>query len=1207
MATVIQKNYSDIRPVKFSLRDKDRSLDLSVPAKYISQQGCNFLEYKFLTNLNDIKNKNYTTNYLTDTKSESEIFDLNFGDNINTSFITTLEFGSNKYLTISKTNTSLSATAEVAALSTGNDNMLNTQSFVVNLSTSSVNNKSVCQIWAYDGMHKKYLVQRGTNQTVHPEIIFDTLNPTIEGLGRATFDIVLDKNRLLLSLFDDTNFSTDVGVKNTQFIVTSTASILSALSGIDQAKAAAAAITISSNAIADTNYNKYSNNFVYYTSDMLVDSVSSLPEQKYNFLFYNNYESNYLSGSDIYGQVSYFNLKNQISNNNNVNKKLPFDLPQQQRYYNSILNNEIEETSEENLKLSYNLYTAEYKFDPDRYTKFTLPSNILPFKTININDANFQGAGAYAAGSPYYSDRIYKLLDETNSNVVNEENGQFLCSWLYDDGDTGVWLDRYYLPDFTTSPLSATMRGKLNTYNTSVLEISSAYGLGDTNMYYYDVRSTLALEPNNTLYYARIGKSYISKTLNGLSDRVVKTDLNLNSILTENIISNQHRITFDGTQYDKFTFPSPLDTDQGSISISFSLNTPSISATKAHQLIGNLYNTGISVMKNFYFTPFVILQNGNSLNYYDNNFNLIRSNTFSMLSTISDVCYQTQAGDAVLIGSNSDGFKILRVNYNGDVIREATHSLAQELASSEYTSRVFFGVGSRARFYADDDAYNMDLQTLQIDKVQSVNGESAILSAVGTDIAEVSGLKGVNIDGKYAASLSAATGPGASDGTAVLFTEYSTNNQFRAINALADRIWDINAYDDKLYIQSDKLYVFNTDRELLSAISLSTRAVSGYKIDFISEDYAVNPIVFSRDINNNLIVDKIITTENNTVSTYSLGIPSIDLGHPTSPIAGNFVSPTNLHSLEDTFRTYEDKFCFVSRFDNEIAKQNKRSPWDTYTPVWSAFQSGHWNVDYTGTGETLIDNSSVHIINGIRNGHNCVQIDLDLITGKIRILVNGEETTTFTINAGIKPLKNYLYNDFYIGVPNFSTGSIIDYKSKNVSLARNAIIGHLNVFDTTLDTDILKYLYLDCVSEIDPVNFDVTTSARNNVETINNFYSYKIPGNLSNKIKLLIKNGNLNLKEQAIITETLRKKITKFLPASININDIDFDFRIGNDQPADEPVPLLLQPSLPITGAPFSNVFDPGSFISVEVSTFHFSSEPILFDRDGVTSFIMVI
>ena len=161
------------------------------------------------------------------------------------------------------------------------------------------------------------------------------------------------------------------------------------------------------------------------------------------------------------------------------------------------------------------------------------------------------------------------------------------------------------------------------------------------------------------------------------------------------------------------------------------------------------------------------------------------------------------------------------------------------------------------------------------------------------------------------------------------------------------------------------------------------------------------------------------------------------------------------------------------------------------------------------------------------------------------------------------------------------------------------------MFDTTLDTDILKYLYLNCVSQIDTVNFDVVTSARNNTETINNLYSYKIPGNLSNKIKILIKNGNLNLKEQAVITEALKKRLTRFLPATININDVEFDYRIGNDQPADEPVPLQLQPTLPGTGNSFSNVFDPGTYISVEVTSPEL--EPVLFDRNDTTAFIMII
>jgi hypothetical protein len=1204
MATVIQKSYSDIRPIRFNLRDRDRSLDLSVPGSYASQQGANFLEYEFLTKLNDVKNKNYTSNYLTDTKTEAEIFDLNFDENINNSFITTLKFGNDdtKYLTITKDNTSLSSQTTLSALSTDEDNIYTTQSFVIDLSSNDVN-EPVCQIWTYDGLYKKYLVKHGTDHAVVPEIIFDTVNTSAPGgIDRATFNISFDGNKGLLSLHGTTN----VGPTTAQFIIVPTSTGLSAISGFDNTSLSAAVFDVQNYASLDTDYSKYSNNFVYYTSGTNIDTVSSIPSQKYNFLFYNNYEENYLSGDKVFGQLSYFNLKNQISNNNNVNKRLPFIDPQQQRYYTSILNNETEEISEEDLKLGYNFYTTEYKFKPDRYTKFVLPANILPFKSINVNDANLQESGAYAAGSPYYSDRIYKLQDESNANTRNEENGTFLCSWLYDDGERGIWLDRYYIPRGTIPPLSGILISPKNSYDTQIQQISSAIGIGGTNMYYYDVKSTLSLEPNSTYYYARIGKSYVSKTLNGLSDKVVKTSLNINSINTESIAFNQDRIFFDGSVYDEFIFPSQLDSDQGALSLSFHLNVPSLSAAKAHQLIGNLYNTGISIMKNFYFTPFVILQDGNSLKYYDNDFNLVRTNTFDTLTSINDVCYMTQAGDAVLIGGSSTGSKILRVNYNGDIIRESSHSLAVALADSGYTSRVFYGVGSTVMFFSPNARYNLDLQTLSIDDFPVIPGaESGILSAAGrSGIGAVSGLKGVNIDGRYAASLSAATGQGAAAGTAILFTEYESNEQFRAINSIYERIWDINAFDDKLYVQSDKLYVFNTDRELLSTINLSTSAVSGYKIDFITEDYVVNPIVFSRDINNNLIVDKIITTENNTVSTYSLGIQAIDLGHPTSPIPGNFVSPTNLHSLEDTFKTYEDKFCFVSRFDNEKALQVERDPWDDFESYWNDFGSGSWNVNYLGAGATLVDNSTIHIIEGIRDGHNCIQVDADLVTGRIRIFVNGVETTTFTINAGIKPLKNYLYNNFYIGAPNFSISSIVDYKSSSVSLARNATLGNINVFDTTLDTDILKYLYLNCVSQIDTVNFDVVTSARNNTETINNLYSYKIPGNLSNKIKILIKNGNLNLKEQAVITEALKKRLPRFLPATININDIEFDYRIGNDQPADEPVPVQLQPSLPGSGSP-SNVFDPGMYMSIEVTSPEL--EPVLFDRNNTTAFIMII
>jgi hypothetical protein len=1203
MATVIQKNYSDIRPIKFSLNDRDRSLDLSIPSAYATQQGSRLLEYNFLVNSNDVKNKNYTANYLTDTKTETEIFDLNFGTHLNNSLITSMKFSddSSKYLTILKNNSSLSSTAALSALSSEDEDLFTTQSFVIDLSSCDSGSHSCCRIWTYDGLYKKYLVQRYVHEISQLDIFFDTINSTIDpAYSRATFNISIDKDTALLSLYGNTQ--TIPSLSSTQYVIGTTASTLTAVKSFNSTELADAAFEfVNSNVIKD-DYSLYSNNFNYYNSDLTINEDKTIPNQKYNFIFYNKYEKNYLSGDDVIGSLSYFNLKNQISNNHNVNKDLLFKDPQEQRYYTSILNAETQETSEENLKLNYNFYTTEYRFDPDKYTKFKLPDNILPFKSININDANFQGAGAYAANSPYYSDRVYKLLNESNNNTRNEDNGNLLCSWLHDDGVNGTWYDRYYLPNYRTKLTALT--GTVNPYTTQIQQISSMYGLADNNMYYYDVRSTLSLEPDNTYYYARIGKSYINKTLQGVSDKLVKNSLDIKSTVTDSILSDQSKIFFDGKSYDEFKFPTLLTADQGAMSLSFGLNIPDIAAAKAYQLIGNSYNVGMSITKNFYFTPFIILPDGNSLNYYDENLRLIKTNAFPSISGIKDVCYLTQSGDTVLVCEDNSGGKLLRVNFNGDVIRESTHSLSQQLVNSNYTSRVFYGIGSRALFHGPAGTFNLDLQTLSIDNISPPVGESVVLSAANSFPVAISGYRGVNIDGTYAASLSSiASGP-AAGGTNVLFTDYRTGESFDAIQFNTE-VYDINAYDSKLYIQANnKVYVFSTERDLLSTINLSTSAVSGYKIDFISEDYTVNPIIFSRDINSNIIVDKIITSDNNTISSYSMSISSTDTGWGYMQRPGYFISPTNLHSLEDTFKDYEDKFCFVTRFDNEEAEQAAVPVWNENIEKWQTFESGNWNVNYTGTGATLVDNSSINIIEGIVNGHNCIQLDLDLVTGAVNVYTNGMLTTSFEIYTGIKPLKNYLYNNFYIGAPNFSTGSIVDYKPNSVSLARNAILGDINVYNTTLDRDILKYLYLNCSDVIDSVNFDVPTSVRNNTETINNLYSYKIPGNLSNTITFLIKNSNLTLMDQTIITKALTEKIFKYLPATVDISQIKFDYNIGNQLTDAADTPVQLQPSLPIGGGVGSNIYDPGIYFTFEMTT---DLIPVLYDNNGTQLFVMVV
>tara|TARA_R110000851_G_scaffold75122_2_gene165668 strand:- start:2542 stop:6177 length:3636 start_codon:yes stop_codon:yes gene_type:complete len=1139
MATVTNKSYKDLIPIRFILEDPDRALDLSIPGKFTSQQGASFLEYNFLLSANDVKNKNYTTNYLTSPLTEQGAFDLKLPEPINDSIATTLKFSlsSDRYLTIDKNNTSLSSSAFFSILSGSAEDNNATQNFVVDLSAKA-DGTPLCQIWTRDGEYKKYLVQNNGVVTDSISLIFDTI--TTPSDNRSIFNIIQNNDKILLSIYDSNN--ENIALSGQQYIVGPVldGSVLTLSAAIATSQIYRdSIIEVSDNAI-DTDYVKSSNNFVFYLSGNEVDTTETLAEQAYNFIFYNNYEDNYLSGDEIVGKLNYFNLKNQISNNNNVNKNLPHADPQQQKYYTNILNNETQETSEEDLKLGYNFYTAEYSFLPDKYTKFKLPQSILPFKALNINDSDIQKSGSFASQSPYFSDRVYKTLDK-NVNY-NEQNGSLLCTWLYDDGVDGLWYDRYYLPQ-NVSELSAS-RGNLNQVFNYISEVDTIVAARDKeNLDYYDIESSLTFEPSGTYYYARIGEKYIKKILDTQSDVRLKSGLTPINLYTQKTAATTSTMVFDTSSYDTFKFDTGATSKVNSLNLSFEVNTPKLESFKGYQVIGNNYNSGISVIKNFYPTPFITLQQDNTIFFYDTDFNLIRETSFPDISAIKDICYVAENTDLILRCGSITGGKLLRVNIAGDIIKENNDEIAQDLANSNITSRIFYGAGNLATFQGRNtgvNAWNVDLLTLVAEIAPIVVGEDSVVRRLDSTITStMSGLRGVNLNDTLGAAISGHN--------TVIFKDFNDSITFAALNT-DTKIWDINAFDEKLYVQTDnKLKVFDTNRELLSTFSLTTSAVSGYKIDFISEDYKVKPIVLSRGSDYKLIVDKIDTHVNNSsgyeITTYNLDISSVDLGYDFNATPGVFVSPTNLYSANQTYKKYENKLCLVTRFDNSFSVLPTERIWNDTNTDWDSVSAGNWSVNYSNAGGGLTDNSKIIEISNLDKNSNCISIDADLITGQIKVYVNGKKTNEYSIATGIKPLKNYLSNNFLVGAPNYGFDTVTRYVKNQELLAKNGSISHLSVYTQELNDDLIMYEALKC-SRVDPVVFDILTGTRINTETIDNLFSYKIPGSLSNRIKIYIKNGNLKNADAIKIVEVLAGKIGEFLP--MNITTVDYDFSIGN-------------------------------------------------------------
>ena len=346
------------------------------------------------------------------------------------------------------------------------------------------------------------------------------------------------------------------------------------------------------------------------------------------------------------------------------------------------------------------------------------------------------------------------------------------------------------------------------------------------------------------------------------------------------------------------------------------------------------------------------------------------------------------------------------------------------------------------------------------------------------------------------------------------------------------------------------LKVINSQRELLSTYNLSPSAVSGCKIDFISEDYEVKPIAISRGPDYNLIVDKFTSSLSGTsafyVDTYELGISGVDMGYHVGsyldaggtefPQNGFQMNPSSMYNLNNTFKHVENKLNLVTRtITGRI--------WNEFTINWEATEAGNWSFNYGSQGAKLADSSTLTTLQSLGDGGGCISVNADLLTGKIELYTGGKLEQSYFVDTGIKPLKNYLNNDFFMGVPNLGEAPITDIVKNQQLAAKNADLKNFYVYNKILRSDLIQYHCL-ASQDIDEIVLDVACGVRNNIETINRFYSYKIPGSISNIIGISISDGNLNANDANILAEDLAGRLVNYLPA--NVNTVNFNFSVGN-------------------------------------------------------------
>ena len=1076
--------YTSLKPVNYTLVDSNYSLDCSL---LHTQQGNTLLEYNFLLSANDCNIKNYTNNYLTFNFNQKDIFEVIQPQPINNAVVTTIIDSNQKLLTIISNGATTSIQPLLTAFALGS-----LQNFVVDF-----NELGKCTIWCYDNIYKKYLFIDESNNNV---VQFNTLSAS---QLEYNYDKIYGTINLFYTLTSG-DFRWISSINNQLSVIVPETSSLSAINfNITNTQPSTAYIQ---------------DNFVLYTSGGNV-SDNSLTDIKNNYLFYTPYETWVPGVTSIDGTIDFLNLKNYTSKDGFANR-VPFFRNKQQRNYNSIITSEYQEKSNEKLQLGYNFFTKEYLIQPDKYTKFILPTTILPFTRININDSGLKESGAYAAQSPYFSDRVYKLLDENlNNNNTNESNGILLCSWL--NSIDGKWYDRYYIPQ-NTSYISALTSNtqQVFSYITELSAFIQNNGLQSLN--FYDIASSLMFEPGCKYYYARIGEKYINNTLNGKNTNLVKGGVEAISLVDSSVSPPTTDVLLDGSIYDKVNLGNITT---GRFNISFKIKTVNFENAYAYQLIGNNYNLGFSVRKNFYFTPFIILHSDNDVFFYDTDFKLIKKNTYKTaeIGQILDVYYVSQTTDITLRTTNG----LYKTDINGEILYVNTN--VNTGLKTSVIGRHFYGKGNRALTVTGNaiphPVFLTDLQTLNTELYTTVTQEISSITTVGDSIISLPGKKGININDSIGASLSG--------DNYILFTDLDALTSYVALST-TNTIYDIIAHENNLFIQSNNfVHVFNTERELLSTIILNTSAASGFKLDFVNENYTPKLLAFSKDVNNNILIDKISLTTNEIISSYNIGLSAL-------AISGKFVTPTGFYYTENTYKDYEGKLCLTLNLPNTFVTQPSARIWNTYTHSWSATTPvSYWAFNYSNI-TSLNDNSVIDIIPGDKFERH-LSLDFNLLDGVISVYVDGVLSIQLNAPANLLSIGTILKNIFYIGNQNYTSGSITDIITNQEFLAKNIELSDLRIYNISLSDDFIKYLFMRGI-KVDAINIDIPCDNRNTTETVDNLFRYSIPGRLSNSIIVYVKGLELNDDDKITLQNVLIDKLNNILP--VNIDNITFNFDI---------------------------------------------------------------
>ena len=882
-----------------------------------------------------------------------------------------------------------------------------------------------------------------------------------------------------------------------------------------------------------------SSNYVYEQSldksQLQVDTIKSTSDYNSNFLFNNEFYSiNPYQDANL--NLNLINLKNEKTVNNEQSEGgVFFNKPAfKHRYYDSLFTGVNQEKGNYNIGLGYAGYSISKTLYSDSLNYFHIPFNIYPYQQLNVNDSSLVISGAIPSDTPYYSDKIFKTLNDYLSsspfgNVTNTQTGSYLCTWLSggtDPNDPGLWVDRYYDPANVSYYDALTESSTALFPDTNFDQISSNVGVDSENYDIFDKISDLSFEEGALYAYHHIGNENCKSFVNGLSGNIIFD--NFERYFDKFYIKQDfvEEISFDGNYFAKALDKSLDDlSTYDNFSVTFDIYNDDWNKPFGSQIVGNYTNKGFGIYNYRRITPHSITYYLKDIFIYNTQGTLLR--TIRHDNTIINIQKLEPNGEFLVFDSTAN---VTKYNYIGTKLEKKQ---IQEINNYRITN--FYSYGKYVFILNGVDWYRMDSTSLEIKPSTDLNYTVKELGNTFNSIAvkdnTVCLLSGFN--------------PKFVDDNVYFYTERilkyfnitddSLNDKIE-VETLNDYTFDNDGvfyviFDDNKFAVIDQFDTNITDSFPNLSAQTGAKYVSldnvtgnknsfGKNIDLISEFY-------NGDLLDNYLTVYSLSSNGSITPDTSINLPfysrvKTDFTEISSVTDGSF---TKINTAYENVRNINNYNYVLNNYDNgKNINAVLRLP-------------NIYNV------QTYEEATLSYPLSNISPGYHNMTTSLDTTKGIFNMFIDGILVDTYGFQNTKYSYGTIFDNNFYIGTePSYGNNKLNenlqdvnyynygDFKIKNFYIYNSPLF----VYDVA---NIIRSR-----NEIQNLNFELPTGKRNYIEQIERTFKFKLPGRKSNLFNVrLLDTGITEDSIQTDISNNIIESIKDVIPANTKLNKVDWE------------------------------------------------------------------